>query len=146
MQFRGRTISVYRGGNLWGKATGSEALGPKARDRYVRVAENMDLLKKNIASIAPTVCSWQFAKTATKKKKDEDPDLEDIGYSDAIPQHSSLVLGLFEADSVETLKQRRVKVLKGRSGETGEFLTYFRFDTMDFSEVAETSVDHLQFA
>ena len=118
----------------------------KAKDRYARVAENLDLLKKNVASIAPTVCSWQFNRGATKKKKEgEDPDLEDIGYSDAIGQHSSLVLGLFEADSVETLKMRRVKVLKGRSGETGEFTTKFRFDTMDFSEVAETSVEHLQF-
>ena len=118
----------------------------KAKDRYAQVAENLDLLKRNIAPIAPTVCSWQFNRGAAKKKKDgEDPDLEDIGYSDAIGHHSSLVLGLLEADSVETLKMRRVKVLKGRNGETGEFLTNFRFDKMDFSEVAETSVEHLQF-
>ena len=120
---------------------------PKAKDRYARVAENLDLLKKNVAPIAPTVASWQFNRGASKKKKEgEDPDLEDIGYSDAIGQHSSLVLGLFEAGSVETLNLRRVKVLKGRSGETGEFMINFRFDTMDFSEVVETSVEHLHFA
>ena len=122
----------------------------KRLGRYERVAENADLLKKHVAPIAPTVCSWQFKRSENKNKKKKEketeaPDLEDIGYSDTIGQHSSLVLGLFEADTVETLKMRRVKVFKGRSGETGEFLTNFRFDKMDFSEVEDTSVEQLQF-
>ena len=50
------------------------------------------------------------------------------------------MLGLFEDDTVETLKQRKVRVLKGRSGETGAFTTKFKFDTMDFSQVEEMNV------
>ena len=117
---------------------------PKAKDRYTKVAENLDLLKKDLAHVAPTVCSWQFNREATKKKKGEDADLADIGYTDAIGHHSSLVLGLFEDDTVETLKQRRVKVLKGRSGETGQFLTKWKFDKMDFAQVEETSLEDHQ--
>jgi len=118
---------------------------PKEHDRFKRVAENADLMKKNLASIAPTVCSWQFAKTASKKKKDEKVSLDDIGYSDAIGQVSSVVLGIFEDENVETLKQRRIEVLKGRSGEVGSFTTRWDFLTMNFSQVADENVDELQF-
>jgi replicative DNA helicase len=116
---------------------------PKAQDRYKRVAENVDLLKRDIAAEAPCVCSWQFNRDATKKKGGDEAGLEDIGYTDAIPQHSALVLGLFESDSVETLKHRRIKVLKGRSGETGQFMVKFDFDHMDFSQYVQKSVEEL---
>src|SRR5690606_31827432 len=62
---------------------------PTERDRYRRVAENAELIKSELAALAPVVCSWQFARTATKKqntKKGEKVGLEDIGYSDAIAQ------------------------------------------------------------
>ena len=85
------------------------------------------------------------ARRRRRRRGSKDADLEDIGYSDAIGQHSSLVLGLFEDETVETLKQRVVKVLKGRNGETGEFKTKFRFDTMDFGQVEEKSLEELQF-
>jgi len=117
---------------------------PYERDRYKRVAENTDLLKKELAKVAPTVASWQF-KRKDKKKKDEDPDLDDIGYSDAIGQHSSVVLGLFQEDSVETIVRRRINILKGRSGETGQFFASWNFQAMDFSEVAEVSLEELQY-
>ncbi len=120
---------------------------PTERDRYRRVAENAELIKSELAPIAPTVCSWQFAKTAGKKnpKKGEKVTMDDIGYTDAIAQVSSLVLGLFQEDSVETLNQRKVEVLKGRNGETGSFITAWDFQTMDFSEVTQTDVGDLQF-
>jgi replicative DNA helicase len=120
---------------------------PKERDRYRRVAENAELMKSELAALAPTVCSWQFAKSAAKKnkKQGEKPDLEDIGYTDAIAQVSSLVLGLFEDDSNETLAQRRVEILKGRSGETGSFTTRWDFQTMRFDEILPENVENLQF-
>lgn len=119
---------------------------PTERDRYKRVSENADLLKTRIANeICPVVCSWQFARTASKKKKGEEVDLSDIAYADAIGQVSSLVMGLFEEETVDTLKQRRVKVLKGRSGETGEFLAKWDFEKMDFSEVQPVDVESTQF-
>ena len=70
---------------------------------------------------------------------------DDIGYSDAIFQVSSLVLGLFEEDSVETLKQRMVEILKGRSGEVGHFFTHWNFEQMIFSEIEPTAIEDMQF-
>jgi hypothetical protein len=84
------------------------------------------------------VCSWQFSRAAVsgkKKGKDSaDVGLEDIGYSDAIGQLSSVVLGLFDHESPETMHQKLMRLLKGRSGETGEFHINWNFKTCDFSE------------
>ena len=115
---------------------------PTERDRYRRVAENAELMKRELASIAPTIVSWQFAKqsggkTKNANKNNEKLDLEDIGYSYAIPQVSSIVLGLFEEESVETMQSRVIEILKGRKGEVGRFRTRWDFLKMDFSEVLE---------
>lgn len=120
---------------------------PTERDRYRRVAENADLLKSELAPLCPTVCSWQFAKTAAKKnaKKGEKVSLEDIGYTDAIAQVSSIVLGIFEEESVETLKRRMIEILKGRGGEIGQFFTKWDFDNMSFEEVLDEQVEELKF-
>ena len=108
-------------------------------DRYTRVAENIELIKKDTSEAeVPTIASYQFSRTATKnKKKGEQGDLDDIGYSDAIGQISTIALGLFQDDSVETLEGRVIRVLKGRNGEVGQFKINWDFQTMDFSEVAE---------
>ena len=110
-------------------------------NRYQRVAENCDLLKQHVASDlgVPVFTTWQFSRDATKKKKGQKAGLEDIGYSDAIGQLSSVVLGLLEHDSIETLKHRTVDILKGRSGETGEFLINWDFDHMDFAETDQNT-------
>lgn len=120
---------------------------PTERDRFRRVAENADLIKKELAAIAPTVASWQFARTASKKskKKGEKPDLDDIGYSDAIGQVSSVVLGLFQEDTIETVKRKKVEILKGRSGEVGAFEVNWNWENMDFTELSDTDVAELQF-
>lgn len=117
------------------------------RDRYRRIAENSNAFKKRIAKLAPTVVSWQFARSAaekTKKNKADQIGLEDIFGSDAIAQDSSLVLGLFEDDSVQTVKQRRIEILKGRNGETGAFTTSWNFQLMDFAEVVPVAIETLQ--
>lgn len=118
---------------------------PTERDRFKRVAENAELMKKELASMCPIAVSWQFAKTASKKKKDEKITYDDIGYSDAIAQVSSIVLALLEDDNIETLNQRKIDILKGRSGETGSFITRWNFDTMDFSELVAEQIADLQF-
>lgn len=120
---------------------------PTEKDRFRRVAENVELIKQSIAPLAPTACSWQFAKSASKKntKKGEKVTVDDIGYTDAIAQISSIVLGLFEEESVSTLKQRKVEILKGRNGETGSFTTHWDFKNMNFDEVIEQDVSDLQF-
>ena len=118
---------------------------PTERDRYRRVAENADLMKRELASLAPTTVSWQFAKSASKKKKGEAVTGDDVGYSDAIYQASSILMGLFQPDSVETLNQRVTEILKGRKGQAGRFVTNWDFRKMDFSEIAEPHVGELQY-
>lgn len=118
---------------------------PTERDRFKRVAENASLIKQHICDLAPTACSWQFARPPKggsgnggngQKKQPQTGD--DIGYSDAILQLSSLALGLMQPESAETIKQREISILKGRNGETGSFTVNWNFDwTTDFSEVVE---------
>jgi hypothetical protein len=127
---------------------------PYVKDRYQRVAENADLMKQQLSSICPTMVSWQFSRDATKKGKGAtsgkpvDPGLEDIGYTDAIGQVSSVVLGMMEEESIETAKSRRVKIMKGRNGEMGEFRINWQFSgqqAMNFSESKLLDVSDLQF-
>ena len=120
---------------------------PKERDRYKRVAENADMMKQTLSDICPIMVSWQFAKTAAKKnwKKGEKPTMEDIGYSDAIPQVSSLVLATMEEELVETHKLRVIDILKGRNGEIGQFKTNWDFFTMNFTEETVQNVEDLSF-
>ena len=120
---------------------------PTERDRFRRVAENADMIKQMLADLAPTVCSWQFARSGSKKakKKGETADLDDIGYTDAIAQVSSLVLGLYQPESIETTKSRDMKILKGRNGETGQFRTHWDFVGMNFDELVEENIEELSF-
>ncbi len=120
---------------------------PREQDRFRRVAENADLLKSQVAPLCPVCASWQFAKTAAKKnpKKGEKVDLEDIGYSDAIAQVSSIVLGLLDDDNIETLLSKLIDILKGRNGEVGQFRTRWNFDVCDFTEIEKEDVNDLQF-
>lgn len=109
-------------------------------NRYERVAENVEDMKIRGEDCGMvTVASWQFAKTAVKnkeaKKKGEKPGLEDIGYSDAIAQTSSMVLGLMQEEGIETMNTRIIDLLKGRSGETGKFAVNWLFNIMDFRQV-----------
>ena len=120
----------------------------KRMNRYQRVAENCEMLKKNIATACgvPVVASWQFAKTAsTKNKKTEEVGLEDIGYSDVIAQISTVVLGLLEDETPENIIKKRIDILKGRNGETGVFHTNWDFYAMDFDEFVEPELNELQF-
>jgi len=120
--------------------------------RFERVAENCELLKQEIAGNLgiPVVASWQFSRDAAKKmggkKSSGSVGLEDIGYSDAIGQISSIVLGLLDEETVETMLRKRVTIMKGRSGETGEFFINWRFaPTLDFDHWTETEVESLSF-
>lgn len=108
-------------------------------DRYTRAAENVELIKRYCTDNDMTVfCSWQFNRVASQKQKKgtgEQGDLEDIGYTDAIGQISSIALSLFQEDSIETMKERKVKVMKGRNGEVGQFSIAWSFTDMNFQQV-----------
>lgn len=108
--------------------------------RYDRVAENVEFMKKSSGEIGlATFASWQFNRDAAKKdqKKGQKASLEDIGYSDAIGQVSSIVIGMMQEDGVETLNRRKMTVMKGRNGEVGSFEVSWLFDIMNFDQVEE---------
>jgi replicative DNA helicase len=109
-------------------------------DRYRRAEVNMELLKRRASEFGiPALQSYQFNRQAAKKMKlkGEHGGLEDIAFSDSIGQISSVVLGMFEDESVENVDSRLIHVLKGRKGQTGEFRINWRFDTMDFSQIMD---------
>lgn len=114
--------------------------------KWEKVAHLVESLKgmSNALGI-PVVASFQFNRDAAKKKDIDNIGLEDIAHSDVIGQMASLVLGLFEEESVETLKQRTIHILKGRNGETGRFNTRWNFNTMDFSEIPKEQINEYSF-
>lgn len=107
-------------------------------DRFSRAAENVELIKRQCTDLEMMAfCSWQFNREASKKQKkgkEDHGDLEDIGYSDAIGQISSIALALFQEDSVETMKHRKIQVMKGRNGEVGQFSIFWDFIGMHFGQ------------
>lgn len=112
---------------------------PNSRlNKFDRVGENAEALKQlALTESTRVICSYQMNREAAKKKgkKGERAGLEDIAYADQIGQVSSLVLGLMQEDSVETLVSREVDVLKGRDGQTGQFRINWDFKNMDFSQL-----------
>jgi replicative DNA helicase len=108
--------------------------------KWERLAEIIERLKSEVAEQMniPVLVSYQFNRGATKKST-EILGVEDIGGTDVIGQLASVVLGLLQEQGVETLRQRRVQILKGRSGESGLFNICWNFDTgpdyMNFREI-----------
>lgn len=107
-------------------------------DRFTRVAENTELIKTCTSELElPTFASWQFNRDASKKSANKQHGgLEDIAFSDVIGQISSVVLGLFQEDTVETLHQRHIGVMKGRNGEVGGFDIHWGFHDMNFDQIS----------
>lgn len=108
--------------------------------RWERNAEVAERIKSKIAEDMdiPAVISYQMNRKAARK---EGGSLDTIAYTDVIGQLSSIVLGLMQEDSIETAKHRKVSILKGRSGEQGEFEVNWIFDRhpfMDFTERDKT--------
>lgn len=109
-------------------------------DRFNRAAENVELLKQlSGAENIPMILSYQLNRESTKKKKSDSTGLEDIAYSDAVGQISSVVLALMQPESTETTGQREITVLKGRDGQSGKFSINWRFDALDFSQLDEVA-------
>lgn len=117
--------------------------------RFDRITENAEWLKQRVSQDlgVPTILSYQFSREVSKKKKKEGEKagVEDIYGSDTIGQVSSIVLGLMEQESIETMHVRRVEIMKGRNGEAGEFRVMWDFNKMDFREygyVPKDASDH----
>lgn len=108
---------------------------------YEGVAKNVKALKRKLASPLkiPVLASWQF-ENLKNLKKGEKPSMDNIGYTRAIAEYSSIILALMQEDdqgNAETLFQRIIDVLKGRNGEVGQFRVKWDFQKMDFSEIGK---------
>lgn len=102
--------------------------------RNERVAEVMDVLKRmTLTQERPIFQTSQFSRQAGKKGKEG--SLENIGFTDAIGTHSSIVLGVKEGKPPNISSRRVIDVMKGREGEHGEFQVYYRFNPINFGEV-----------
>jgi len=110
-------------------------------NKFDRQSENAEALKKRVAGDfeIPVTASYQMGKEGAKNKKKikgYEEGMEDVYGADAMAQLSSLMLGLFQHENdIEALTRRRVKILKGRKGERGEFTINWDFSAkMDFTE------------
>lgn len=117
------------------------------RQHWEKLQENAEAIKSDIATELdiPVVISYQFRKGDQKKKTQTPKTLEDIAGTHSIAQLSSIVLGLLQEESIETLRRRVVEILKGRYGESGSFMINWNFDQgpdfMNFSEVIDPDAD-----
>jgi len=91
-----------------------------------------------------TMSSWQFKRGQGKDDAGGPPDLDDIGYSHAVGEYMTAILGLLEnPKNVSQMNKKHVTIMKGRNGETGGFDIWFNFAKMDFDEITakETETD-----
>jgi len=127
--------------------------------RFEAAAYLMDELKRMcLMTERPLVATTQFGRKAGKGGKDG--SLENIGYTDAIGTHASVILAakLGKVRSIPVRSEeldhatgeyrsrisgykkvyphRHIELMKGREGESGEFGTCFSFSPTNFSEVS----------
>lgn len=110
---------------------------------YEGVAKNVKTLKRKLAAPLqiPVIASWQF-ENLKNLKKGEKPSMDNIGYTRAIAEYSSIILALLQEEeqgNAESLYQRIIDVLKGRNGEVGQFRVKWDFQNMDFGELTKAA-------
>lgn len=111
-------------------------------DGFRRITTNLERIKRRSSEMdIPVILSYQFNRGAImvekKSKGVEKGGLEHIYGSDAVGQISSVVLGMFQPESVETIIQREVHILKGRKGQTGKFKIAWDWVKMNFEEIED---------
>lgn len=128
----------------------------KRMGKWEKQAENARDLKQRVATDLgiPVIASYQLSKASTKAKKNTkgkapaQDGMEDVYGSDEMAQLSTVMLGLFDNEAdIEKKKQRVVKILKGRNGESGEFTINWDFGTnMNFTEILPEKPEEMQMA
>lgn len=119
-------------------------------NRYAKVSENLDAMKNWCQRSGTSLyTSWQFKRNSGKQSAEDEPDLDDIGYSHAVGEYATIVLACTAAPKALNLtQQRRISVMKGRNGETGSFDVRFTFDGQHFfeeieAEESQADLEHL---
>ena len=110
---------------------------------WERMGEIAQILKSmSITCNIPVIGTFQINREGGKKDKHgKDTGIEHLQLSDALGQLASLVVGIFKDEDTpdaEVDSHRRLKILKGREGERGEFYINYNFNKMDFTEIEQT--------
>ncbi len=124
--------------------------GDKFSKGYQAVIDTARGLKRDLASALgiPVFASYQFNKEALKKKKGDDFGIQMVAGSQEIPWLATVLLGITEDDTVENQDRKKIEIMLGRNGESGDFWVNWVFDSfpyMDFSQIKEKKVEKLQY-
>lgn len=119
-------------------------------DRITGVYDELKAV--NLEAETPMLLSTQLNRQAGKGGKEA--SLENIGYSDAIGTHSSVVVAIKTGPTENPYASRWMEFLKGREGESGKIAINFKFAPLDMSEFtpeqqeeeveAETNLDWMR--
>lgn len=108
-------------------------------NRTDKIAGVYDELKAlTLDAGVPIVVTTQFNRQAGKGGKDG--SLENIGYTDAIGTHSSIVVALKDGPTENPRDSRTFDFLKGREGESGTVAINFKFAPLNMDEMTEEEV------
>jgi len=118
--------------------------GEGAEKGYVSKWESMAEVIHQLKALGlryniPIIITVQFNRNLTKKSRKE-PDMGDIGGTDAIPQDASIVLGIQIPPGIAGHMARIMRNMKNREGEEPDFAYNYRFDPVDFDEIPLESV------
>jgi hypothetical protein len=111
----------------------------KARNRYDSVAYVLDDLKEmTITRDRPIIATTQFGRTAGKGG--EEGSLENIGYTDAISTHASIIPSVMPPNRKRQKhyghnRFREIAILKGREGESQSYISAYSFAPVTFAEL-----------
>ncbi|GMQ92400.1 MAG: hypothetical protein BMS9Abin11_1728 [Gammaproteobacteria bacterium] len=127
--------------------------GRKGMGRYESSAYVTDELKRiTLMRDRPIVATTQFGRAAGKGG--EEGSLENIGYTDTIGTHASIVVGIKGGrrvvknikrerggvveviNTIDTYPFRHIEIMKNRDGALGEFGINFSFAPTNFEEVS----------
>lgn len=107
--------------------------GGRSQTRTERITGVFDELKAlTLEANMPMVVSTQFSRAAGKGGAEG--SLENIGYTDAIGTHSSIIVAVRYGPTTNPKASRWLSFLKGREGEEGRVAINFKFAPLDMDE------------
>jgi hypothetical protein len=105
----------------------------RTSSRTERITAVMDELKAlTLDCVKPVLITTQFNRQAGRGGAEG--SLENIGYSDAIGTHSSIVVAARFGPTTNHRMSRWLTFLKGREGESGSVAINFKFAPLDMDE------------
>jgi replicative DNA helicase len=110
---------------------------------WEKIGEITQILKSIISTAnIPGIATFQINREGGRRDRAglQDAGLEHLQLSDAIGQLASLIVAILSdegGDDVVASTQRRMKILKGREGESGQWFVHWDFTSMNFDEVAD---------